>query len=186
MKHNFTMTTFFIIISFLLYFQSSDTKEISWHENHKLKWTDFKGKPDENSNSAAITASGITFSYSIQKTSSQVVTSFKTKVFAHFYPEESWCKKNLIDNHILTHEQFHFNITELHVRYFREKIATLSVSNAIEKELTKAHKKANNDLEAMQHLYDTETNYSIDREGQQKWNALVNKELKRLEKYKSN
>jgi hypothetical protein len=178
------MHNFLLLFSFLLCFQS-DTTAFSWHENHKLKWADFKGEPDENSNAAAVTASGITFSYSIKKNSVRGVTGFKTKVFAHFYPEHSWCKKELIDENILKHEQFHFNITELNVRYLRENISKLKVTNNIAKALDKVHKQANTDLEIMQNSYDTDSNYSIDRIGQQKWIAFVNKELKRLEKYKS-
>lgn len=178
------MSKFFIIVIFLLCLQG-DAPEFSWHENHKLKWTDFKAEPDIHSNAAAVTASGITFSYSIQKSSVHGVTGFKTKVFAHFYPEHSWCKKELIDNNILQHEQFHFNITELNVRYFREGISKLKTSSLIAKQLDALHTQANKDLEKMQQIYDAESNYSINKEGQQKWIAFVNKELKRLEKYKS-
>lgn len=178
------MAKFLIIVGFLFCIQS-DTPEFSWHENHKLKWANFQGKPDINSNAAAVTASGITFSYSIQKSSIHGVTGFKTKVFAHFYPEHSWCKKELIDDNILKHEQFHFNITELNVRYFRESISKLKTSSSIAKQLDALHKKANKNLEKMQKLYDAESNYSINNVGQQKWITFVNKELKRLEKYKS-
>lgn len=178
------MSKFLIIIGFLFCFQS-DTTEFSWNENHKLKWSDFQDVPDESSNAAAVTASGITFSYSIEKSSIHGVTGFKTRVFAHFYPEHSWCKKDLIDDHILKHEQFHFNITELQVRFFREKISKLKVSKFIAKDLDVLHKQANKDLEKMQQLYDAETNYSINKEEQQKWVDFVNTELKLLDKYKS-
>lgn len=178
------MNKFIIIISFLFCLQS-DSPEFSWHENHKLEWTDFQGKPDKNSDAVAVTASGITFGYSISKSSVKGITGFKTKIEAHFYPEHSWCKKEIVDDAILKHEQFHFNITELNVRYLREKISKLKVSKNIAKELDALHKKANTDLEEMQHLYDAESNNSINNEQQQKWMTLVNKELKRLEKYKS-
>ncbi|RLJ62567.1 hypothetical protein CLV86_2175 [Lacinutrix venerupis] len=179
------MGKFLFIIGFLLCFQS-DRSEFSWQESDKLKWSDFKGEPDISSHAAAVTASGITFSYSIEKSSIRGVTGFKAKVFAHFYPEHSWCKKEVINDHILNHEQFHFNITELHVRYLREDISKLKVSNTVAKDLDKLHKQANIDLSKMQNLYDTETNYSINKEEQAKWVTFVNTELKRLEKFKSN
>ncbi|MEJ6793268.1 MAG: hypothetical protein QNK89_11205 [Lacinutrix sp.] len=178
------MNKFFVIIGFSLCCLS-DTTEIPWQENHKLEWADFKGEPDQGCDSVVVTASGITFSYSIEKSRGVGITGFKTKVFAHFYPEYSWCKKAEIDASILNHEQLHFNITELNVRCFREKIATLKASNLIEKELSQAHEKANTNLQTMQNLYDTESNNSINSEGQEKWVAFVAKELKRLEKFKS-
>ncbi|WP_241147983.1 hypothetical protein [Lacinutrix jangbogonensis] len=163
----------------------SDSPEFSWHENHKLKWTDFEGEPDMDSSAAAVTASGITFSYSIQKSSTDGITGFQTKAFAHFYPEESWCKKDIIDNHILKHEQFHFNITELNVRYFREKVSKLKISSSIENQLDDLNNQINENLGKMQKLYDAESNYSINKECQARWVIFVKKELKRLEKYKS-
>ncbi|WP_452224206.1 DUF922 domain-containing protein [Lacinutrix chionoecetis] len=178
------MSKLFIIIGFLLCFKS-DTSEFSWHENHRLNWADFKGEPDQSVNAVAVTASGITFSYSIEKSNLRGITGFKTKVFAHFYPEHSWCKKELIDNNILRHEQFHFDITELNVRYFREKISKLKVSKNIAQDLNKLHIQANKDLSEMQQLYDKESDFSMNTEGQEQWVAFVNKELKRLEKFKS-
>ncbi|WP_299251501.1 hypothetical protein [uncultured Lacinutrix sp.] len=178
------MTKLFIIVTFLLCVQSN-AQEFTWNENRQLKWEDFKGEPDENSNAAAVTASGITFSYSIEKSSVHGVTGFNTKAFAHFYPEHSWRKKDVVNSHILKHEQFHFNITELNVRYFREQISKLKASSKIAKQLDALLKQANIDLEKMQRLYDAESNYSINKAEQQKWVDFVNKELKRLEKYKS-
>lgn len=178
------MFKFLIILSIIFCFKS-DSTEFSWQEHRKLIWTDFKGEPDVNSNAAAVTASGISFSYSISKSSVSGVTGFDTKVFAHFYPEESWCKPKLIDNYILKHEQFHFNVTELHVRYLRENISKLKISNTVANQLDALNKQANLALLVMQKQYDAESNYSIDKEGQKKWEAFISKELKRLEKYKS-
>ena len=178
------MTKLFIIVSFILCLQVN-AQEFSWQENHKLKWTDFQGEPDKNSNAAAVTASGITFSYSIEKSSIHGVTGFKTKTVAYFYPKQSWFKKEVVDKHILNHEQFHFNITELNVRYFREHISKLKVSGSIANQLSNLHKEVNANLANMQKRYDTESNYSINKGEQQKWVNFVNKELKRLEKYKS-
>lgn len=178
------MTKLFVIVTFLLCVQSN-AQEFTWNENRQLKWEDFKGEPDENSNAAAVTASGITFSYSIEKSSVHGVTGFSTKAFAYFYPKHSWHKKDVVNSHILKHEQFHFNITELNVRYFQEQISKLKASSKIANQLNALLKQANIDLEKMQKLYDAETNYFINKVEQQKWMDFVNKELKRLEKYKS-
>jgi hypothetical protein len=175
-----------LLVSLLLIvlFQSDGTGR-EWNENKKLTWPDFKGKPNTKVDAVAVTASGITFSYSIEKSSIQGVIGFKTKVFAHFYPDKSWCKKEYIDDHILAHEQLHFNVTELNVRYLRQKISKLKVSKNIASILDAYHKTANSELEKMQKKYDTESNFSINREGQTKWSVFVEKELKRLEAFKA-
>jgi hypothetical protein len=167
----------------LLLFQGDKT-EFSWNENVKLAWKDFQGKPNLNSDAVAVTASGITFSYSIKKTETKVL-SFKTIIKADFYPEHSWCKKREVDNHVLGHEQLHFDITELHARLFKQKVATLKTSNTVAEQLQRYHKEIDKALEKMQSEYDNESNYSINKEGQALWQNYVEKELKKLHKYKS-
>lgn len=173
-----------LLICFVFFLFDGDATEFSWSETNKLAWKDFQGTPDQNSEAVAVTASGITFSYSIKKTKTKVL-SFKTMIKAHFYPEHSWCKKEEVDDHVLSHEQLHFDITELHARMFKEKVGTLSPSDNVAETLQGFHKTINENLENMQNKYDSESNYSIDKEGQANWQSYVEKELMRLSKYKS-
>jgi len=172
------------ILAFIFCLQN-DTAEISWNENYKLTWEDFKGQPNLNTDAVAVTASGITFGYSVEKSSIKGITGFKTSVFAHFYPEHSWCKKDIVDNHVLAHEQLHFDITELNTRYFREKISKLKPNSNIAEMLNTLHSDTNTELTKMQKLYDNESDYSINKEGQSKWAAFVAKELIRMQKFKA-
>ena len=85
---------------------------------------------DQNTDAVAVTASGITFSFSVSQ-SNAVFVDFNAEVEAHFYPEKSWYLKDKGDDHILAHEQLHFDITELHVRQLRFNISRLKVSQNI-------------------------------------------------------
>ena len=103
------------LICFCLLLSSSvqyEERTIAWNASRKLSWADFKAQPDPNSDAVALTASGITFSYSL-KTSERNVVDFSTTVKAHFYPEKSWYLTNKASAYILRHEQLHFDITEL-------------------------------------------------------------------------
>ena len=173
----------FLVVLFCF---QQDSKGVAWSENFKLNWQDFKAKPDNSTDAVAITASGITFGYSVQRSSTRGIIGFKSEVLAHFYPEHSWYKKEKVNNHVLAHEQLHFNITELHARYFREKLSKLKAHSKITEELNTLHNNINASLAAMQNKYDKESNYSMDNEGQEKWAIFVAKELKRLQKFKVN
>ncbi|WP_346881536.1 DUF922 domain-containing protein [uncultured Algibacter sp.] len=162
-----------------------DESVISWHASYKLVWDDFKGKPNNNIEPVATTASGITFGFSVTKTEDDQVVSFTSEVFAHFYPEHSWYKPELANNHILGHEQLHFDITELHVRKFRQRIKQLEVSNTLEKDLNKIHLTINKELAQMQDNYDDETDYSRNFESQAKWQTNITDALDKLSVYKS-
>ena len=70
----------FICLGFFL-LHSDVMEELSWSENYKLNWDDFKGQPNQDTDAVAVTASGITFSYSINKRDDKVY-GFKTLVKA--------------------------------------------------------------------------------------------------------
>ncbi|MGB6268699.1 MAG: hypothetical protein WBF67_06760, partial [Olleya sp.] len=137
-----------------------------------------------NTDAVAVTASGITFSYSI-KQRDKVVVGFKTLVKAFFYPEHSWCKSEEVDTHVLGHEQLHFDITELHARLFRQRIAKLKPHDDLALTLKELHNTIESELATMQQTYDAESNFSIDVEGQKKWQDSIAIRLKTVEKFKS-
>jgi hypothetical protein len=173
-----------ILLVFCSFFLVQDEPVISWNESHKLSWSDFKDMPDTNVSAVAITASGISFGFSIRQTDHQVL-NFSTEVYAHFYPEQSWYKPESANAHILGHEQLHFDITELYVRKFRYRIGQLKLSNQIKTELKTLQKTINLELKQLQNQYDVETNYSRNFEAQAKWETYIAQELKKLSKYES-
>ena len=161
-----------------------DEVVIPWSESYMLVWSDFQGPPKVDSDAVATTASGITFSYSIKKTSVRVM-SFQAQIYAHFYPEKSWYKPNHADNHILSHEQYHFNITELFARKFRQRVAQVEVSQSLSIKLDQIHQDINMELSEFQELYDAETNYSRNFEQQVIWQKRIDEALENSSKFKS-
>jgi len=177
------MSKFIYLFLFFISFQPSEEEYILWNENHRLEWNDFKGAPIINGDAAAITASGLTFSFSARTTSTRLV-DFTAIVEAHFYPNQSWYIKEHVNNIVLAHEQLHFDITELHARKLRKQIDEANFSVNIKKEISKLHTNINKELKEFQKKYDTETNYSRSIETQKEWQIFVNQELKKLSKYK--
>lgn len=178
------MIRLFLIICCLLSFHK-DEPIISWNESYRLSWADFKAKPIVSSSAVALTASGLTFGLSISQTDSKQVVGFTTEIYAHFYPEQSWYKIEAADNHILGHEQLHFDITELFARKFRQRTSQIRISNNVRTELKEIHNTINNELSKMQNNYDMETDHSRNREAQVSWKLFVTIELHKLSKYKS-
>ncbi|NRD22851.1 DUF922 domain-containing protein [Winogradskyella litoriviva] len=174
-----------LICLFVLFIGSESNEEtIIWDATKKLTWSDFKASPDKESDAVALTASGITFGYSVQ-TSGKRITEFSTLVESHFYPNKSWYVKASSDVHILAHEQLHFDITELYARKFRAQIAKLQVNQNIKKQLNKLHGDINAELNEAQKKYDLETTHSINAVEQRKWSNYIEKELNRLEEFKA-
>lgn len=92
-----------LVLVLLLFVQNSNEPVISWKDNYRLTWSDFKAKPKHSVSAVATTASGITFGFSIRESDKRVI-SFKTEVHAHFYPKQSWYKPKQANNYVLGHE----------------------------------------------------------------------------------
>lgn len=176
-----SISVFFLAILFVV--PISD-EVISWRDDIKLTWNEFKGAPKKIGTAVAVTASGITFEYSVKEKNSRIV-SFDAHVYAHFYPQKSWYIKEEGTDHILAHEQLHFDITELYARKFRKQITQLKISNNLRSELQKLHYSINKEVETVQNRYDQESDNSVNLEFQSKWEKYIKQELTKLEAYKS-
>lgn len=155
-----------------------------WSETTKLTWSDFKAEPDSESDAVALTASGITFGYSV-KTSGKRIMDFSTTVEAHFYPNKSWYLKEKSNVHILEHEQLHFDITELYARKFRQQLTKLEVNQNVKAQMERLHTAINEAVNETQRRYDKQTKHSMNIEKQNEWEAFIKKELKGLDQFKS-
>ncbi len=128
-----------------------------------------------------MTASGVSFGFSIGKTGNKI-TDFNTNVECVFYPTEFWYKDEDANPHILRHEQIHFDITELFTRKFRQQISELRASPKIKNQLNSLYEAISKASSKMQNLYDEETNHSINKVQQKKWDdsSLQSSELSKL------
>ena len=148
---------------------------VLWTPNKKLAWSDFKGKPSNISNAAAITASGISYNFSAQGTKDKMELDFK--VDTHFYPNKSWYKPKLANLNILSHEQLHFDISEVFARKLRQILTKTKFTNNAKSEIKEIYKNILRELNDYQNQYDAETNFSRDTVQQLIWNKKIEKAL---------
>lgn len=158
--------------------------KVNWQEK-SLKWSDFSGKPDENSSFHATTNSGISYSWSLRL--SEVKTEFFYEVETFFYPDLSWVKpekKNLL---LLAHEQVHFDITELHGRKLRKIMDQYTPGGKTEhkKVLERIYQRNETSRRQMQEKYDRETRHGQNEEAQTQWEDFIKAELSKLNEYSS-
>ena len=175
------MYKFFILTFFTcLLFQEEET--ISWHEDLKLEWSDFKGEPKPVGDAVAITASGILFGFSATS-SSRGLEDYSFNIASHFYPDKSWHVNESLSDIVLNHERLHFDITELYARKFRQRITNFKFTNAINNEMQSIHDAIIKELGELQNKYDAETNHSQILEKQLAWQKFIALELNKLSNY---
>ena len=152
---------------------------IPWRADWRLRWEDFQGEVPEGASAAATTASGISYSYQAEwEGRGSVQVNFVVE--AHFYPQESWYKPEVCNDHILGHEQLHFDIAEIFARKLRQRLESQTYSRNIKTEVRRIYQQTVRELSKFQSQYDQETDYSRNRENQLLWNELIGKMLNNI------
>ena len=152
---------------------------IIWTSSKKLTREDFEGTKPDSSNASAGASVKLRVNYDIRETS----TSFDVRCV--FFKKESWFVYRDPGEHILLHEQGHFDIGEIFARELRKNLAeavarTPIISPGRLDSIYKIHAKA---LDGMQVLYDNETNHSLIIDKQERWNLQIRKTLDSLNAY---
>lgn len=154
----------------------AEREKINWRSRRTLNWNDFKGNPVAAAPNAALTSTSIliNFGYDDQ--------SLTYKIQCVFYPQKSWTKVQ--SNHILAHEQGHFDISQLFTRKLHKALSEYRFRAAsVDRDVQKIYQQISQDQAAFQQLYDQETNYSRNLAEQKNWQDKIEKELEELEQY---
>ena len=152
-----------------------EKEAIRWEADRKLSWEDFRGTPPESKRVAATTASGISYSYKTTGVPGRYRLDYE--VSAYFYPQKSWYHPDICDSGVLAHEQLHFDISELYARRMRETLARKTFGDNVRAEVRRIFRQVNRELAEFQDRYDRETDFSRNREAQERWNAEISRKL---------
>lgn len=156
------LLTFLLLLSVSSFGQSNDEELITWNENKKLTWSDYKGKAKPDTDAAASTATylGIEYNFSSK--------GFDYKITCSFSKTKSWGLHKT--DYILSHEQGHFDIAEIFARKLHKKMSEYKFNkNNFKDDLKKIYVHITSEKEEMQNAYDRETNHSINKEKQVEW-----------------
>lgn len=153
------------------------SETIYYTSSKRLDWSDFKGKPDNNSIAAAITASG--FGYKADYKSVGSRSQLNIAVYCYFSKKNSWVKPGKTTEYILNHEQHHFDISFLAANFFMEKLKTASISKAnYNTALPKLYNECVALMNKMQNDYDGQTKNGQLKDVQAQWNEYVKAKIK--------
>ncbi len=170
-----TYLVFTLLILFTVSFVQSQ-EEVEWSPDFRFTWADFKGPAPIASSAAATTASGINYNFSTSYENNELNVEYT--VGAYFYPTRSWYKPEVCNDVTLSHEQLHFDITELFARKMRKQLAETTFTENVKEEVRKIYKITLRQLNDYQNKYDSETNYSRNLTVQEKWLEEIETALK--------
>ncbi len=156
---------------------------ILWNSSRDLNWSDFQSNQSRAGQGFyAYTHCTITFQYDWKK----VGSTYKMvhDVNAYFVPNRSWSYAAKRTSALLKHEQLHFDITELHARKMRKAFDNYTFKNSYQRDIQNIFDKLTAENQKMQQQYDSQTNHSINKASQAKWEKFVQSELKKWAAYK--
>jgi hypothetical protein len=149
---------------------------IYWSKDVKLTWNDFKGNV-KNLPSNIVAISNIKIGYA-------PIFKGPLDVRVSFNKSKSIKNKRLIDDALLKHEQYHFNIAELFARRFRKRLK--KEGTGIKEDLSsELFSQMQIEYKVFQELYDKETELSTNVSQQEEWEEKIDKELADLEEFAS-
>ena len=155
----------------------SDT--IYYNSSRQLTWNDFQGVPDEHHFGGAITSSGYAFDADI-KIEGKVIY-LNIGVYTFFSKHNSWKKPGIISDYHLLHEQHHFDITRISAENFINAVAKARFTkDNYNKLMGDLFDKSYNECNRFQQQYDNETQHSINRDEQFKWNDRIEAMVRKI------
>ncbi len=168
-----------ILVLFSTSLQVGDT--IIWSKEKNLTWKDFQGKVPAQDPHVSLSRVEIRYESQVDKQGKMTMN-----IESVFIKNLSWVKQDRKSDHILRHEQYHFNITEVWARKLRKEIVSKKWNTkTFEKEFNTLFKKMMAQTLKEQKRYDDETNHSKVFAKQSEWERDIDTELSNLKDYNS-
>ena len=140
-----------------------------------LVWSDFKGSPNNNVGYKAMTYYDINIDYNNIHYAGDTVR-FNYTLVVSFNPKKSWVKKGFENDELLRHEQVHFDIGKICAKEIAERMdKEVFLKRDYRYKTNLIFQEVMNKYADVQRRYDTETNHSIVKPEQEKWNEQVGK-----------
>lgn len=147
---------------------------IVWQAERRLSWDDFQSEVDLNEPLHAMTSTNI----EVQAKCFGNIMQFEVKCV--FRTKDSW-SKNKQSERLLAHEQMHFDLTEVHARLLRQKLAqTQGLCGTDRTRFGKIVEAYFADWKKEQDQYDQESNHGLDQQQQLIWEEKIARRLEEL------
>ncbi|MCO6357614.1 DUF922 domain-containing protein [Roseivirga pacifica] len=155
---------------------------ICWSEERRLEWEDFQGPLDSIMTYLGVLGTAGTAS-EIRVTPYFDGQHFNYEVRNVFNKKRSWTI--VYDSLHLSHEQLHFDISELYARKIRLLLEKGKLEGLAHEELVDGVKRLLGDLNQYQNTYDRSTAHGTIDFMEEEWNEKIKNELEELKDYAS-
>jgi hypothetical protein len=170
-------TIFSLVLYSALLFQKADNL-IDWSAKRKLTWNDFQGSWSPSSPNAALTSSSINVEFGYDN------SGLTFSIRCRFNKDKSWGK--IKNDYILSHEQGHFDIAEIHARKLNKALKKYVFnSKTVSTDINKIYEAVMKEHHALQEQYDLETDHSREMAKQLEWDKRIRDLLAEYQPYEN-
>lgn len=170
------MVLSFLSLALVSLFSVSQSNLIEWTSDRKLTWNDFKMTPDPGSQNAALTNTSINVEFGFSK------KGLTWTIKCRFDKNKSWGRVK--NNLVLSHEQGHFDIAEIHARKLNKALKEYKFdSRTVSNDVNRIYDRVMKQHHEAQQEYDRETDFSRKVEAQLDWLKKIEGDLKSLSDY---
>ena len=142
--------------------EAAEDEIIPWATERRLAWNDFLCAPQKQGDAVASTSTSLGISYQVRNG----VLAYN--ITCNFSKKKSWGL--LKTDYILSHEQAHFDITELHARKLYQALSNYNFNpETFRKDIAAIYERIVKEKEEMQEAYDGETDHSRRKRIQYDW-----------------
>ena len=153
----------------------SDT--VFYDPERPLVWADFQRKAPPLTKFAAAVYTSIGYEARATVVNQQIMLNIKMKVF--LIKSNSWVQPHAKESYALRHEQLHFDITKLVAERFKQKVLSEELPpDDYDSRLQYIYLDSFREMNKMQEQYDGETQHSLIRSEQNRWDEKVSTALK--------
>ncbi|MEO6720187.1 MAG: DUF922 domain-containing protein [Ferruginibacter sp.] len=165
-----------MLVNYVANDDKSNSNNINYQPGALLSWSDFKGRPVEGSDAAAITSAGFGVKLSFKRLGN--TAELLIAVNCSFSKKDSWVKPNHKTSYILNHEQRHFDVAFIHTLRFIERLQNAKYTAAnYPSVIEKIYKETALEMAQMQNEYDSQSDHSRNTDRQTEWNQKIGKLL---------
>jgi hypothetical protein len=173
---------YFFCLFLVFTFNSVAQKVIISGEETKrlLTWKDFTGVADNNSSFFAYTAYTTAVKFDDVQFSGDKAVIKGFIMTLELDAKKSWVKKGKESDDLLKHEQGHFDVGILYMQAVLQKVDSANFTRSgYQQEFQKLIKEIHQKYRDMGSQYDKETNHSIKKDEQEKWNIYFTENVRR-------
>lgn len=160
------------------YTEQPEGDTVYYSPKRPLTWDDFKDKPYGDKYMAEVLPS---FGYTEQAGVVKGIVEVRISMRVFLPKSAAWVKSGSRNDYALSHEQRHFDIAKIAAWHFQQALLAMKIpADNYDGYINVQYLDSYREMNRLQEEYDHETSHGMNVAAQQRWNAMIDMDLKEV------